>query len=225
MVLTQDGAYRIYSLSVGSAPPSYTQHSLGSEAQEAGVLEAKIYEEGMVALLGSLNFVEVKAWQREGSAGGKVTVLANAGLEEKPSCWCVISPDLSSTRGVEVLIGSGTTILRLDEIDVQDQVGSIARFARSSLTPNASQRIARGPFLSITPSPNGRFLSLLSASPTGPELWVTSSDFARSLSEFDLSNEGETGAPQQVVWCGDNTVVAAWERTVVMVGPFGETLK
>lgn len=57
------------------------------------------------------------------------------------------------------------------------------------------------------------------------QLWVASSDFTRSLSDFDLGNEGENGPPGQVVWCGNNTVVVAWERTVVMVGPFGETLK
>lgn len=77
----------------------------------------------MVALLGNLQFVEVKAWQRaEGGPGGKVTQLANAGLNEPPDCWCVIEPELSNTRGVEVLIGTGATVLRLDEIDVQDQV-------------------------------------------------------------------------------------------------------
>jgi vacuolar protein sorting-associated protein 16 len=124
--LTQDGTYRLYSLSTGSAPPSYTQHSLGPDAQEAGVIEAKIYEEGLVALLGNLAFVEVKGWQKssgEGGVGGKITLLASAGLNEPPSCWCVIPPELSHTRGVEVLIGSGATVLRLDEIDVQDQVG------------------------------------------------------------------------------------------------------
>lgn len=88
------------------------------------------------------------------------------------------------------------------------------------------QRITRGPFLSIVPSPSGHFLSLLSSSQDGKsQLWVTSADFSRSLSEFDLSKEGEQGAPGQVVWCGNNTVVVAWERTVVMVGPFGESLK
>lgn len=88
------------------------------------------------------------------------------------------------------------------------------------------QRITRGPFISIIPSPNGSFFSLLSHPPnSGPQLWVASSDFTRSLSEFDLGGEGESGAPNQVVWCGNNTVVVAWDRTVVMVGPFGETLK
>lgn len=125
VVLTQDGTYRLYALSTGATPPSYTQHTLGPEAQEAGVIEAKIHEEGMVALLASLVFVEVKGWQKtseEGSTGGKVTLLASAGLTEPPGCWCVLTPELSYTRGVEVLIGSGATVLRLDEIEVQDQV-------------------------------------------------------------------------------------------------------
>lgn len=142
VVLTQDGTYRLYTLSTGATPPAYTQHSLGAEAQEAGVLEAKIYEEGMVVLLGSLSFVEVKGWQRTvetGGTGGKVTPLASAGLNEPPSCWCVIPPELSQTRGVEVLIGSGATVLRLDEIEVQDQVRPLCLFAASmrleQLTP------------------------------------------------------------------------------------------
>ena len=45
VVLTQDGTYRLYALSTGATPPSYTQHTLGPEAQEAGVIEAKIHEE------------------------------------------------------------------------------------------------------------------------------------------------------------------------------------
>lgn len=80
----------------------------------------------MVVLLGNLQFVEVKSWQKlEGGPGGKITHLANPGVNEMPACWCVIEPELSNTRGVEVLIGTGSTVLRLDEIDVQDQVGQL----------------------------------------------------------------------------------------------------
>lgn len=112
-----------------------------------------------------------------------------------------------------------------------------------------TQRLTRGPYRSITPSPNGRFLALLTCSPsnptsnaassttTDPLLWVTSSDFARSLSEFSITPEvseevgeqtrgsGSGRGPGAVEWCGSNSVVLGWERTVVMVGPFGETLK
>ena len=109
--------------------------------------------------------------------------------------------------------------------------------------PICEQRLTRGPYRSITPSPNGRFLAILTVPPsppsnsttstaTDPLLWVTSSDFARSLSEFSITpdvSEGERGrgggGPGAVEWCGSNSVVLGWERTVVMVGPFGETLK
>lgn len=82
----------------------------------------------------------------------------------------------------------------------------------------------RGPFRFIVPSPSGRFLALLT---TSSELWVTSLDFSRSLSEFSLLDEapGEPSPIRKIEWCGSNSVVVAWERTVVMVGPFGETLK
>lgn len=143
MILTQDGTYRLYPLtpiSIG-LDSSYTQHSLGSEvAQECGgVLQAKVYEDGLVALLGNLQFVEVKGWAKTSSSGddgnrlssstgnagsgkGKVVPLAQVQLEAVPDCWCVIPSSVSSSRGTEVLIATGQTILRLDEIEVQDQV-------------------------------------------------------------------------------------------------------
>ena len=83
----------------------------------------------MVALLGNLSFIEVKGWEKgplvEGVSegrGGRVGMLAASGLTEPPQCWCIITPDLSQSRGVEVLIATGVTVLRLDEIEVQDQV-------------------------------------------------------------------------------------------------------
>jgi hypothetical protein len=88
--------------------------------------------------------------------------------------------------------------------------------------------VSRGPFSHITPSPNGRFLALITA--TGV-LWVVSTDFARSLSEVDISamggmEEGEGGGiPEQAEWCGDNAVVLRWEGRVVIVGPGGEFLR
>lgn len=52
----------------------YHQFSLGSDASETGVIDARIHETGMAALTGSLSLLEVK-----GFAGAKPLVLANAG--------------------------------------------------------------------------------------------------------------------------------------------------
>lgn len=40
----------------------YSQHSLGTEAAELGIVDAKIHEHGMVALTGSLTLLEIKGW-------------------------------------------------------------------------------------------------------------------------------------------------------------------
>ena len=41
---------------------SYHQHSLGPEASETGVLDARIHPHGLVALTGSLTFLDLKTF-------------------------------------------------------------------------------------------------------------------------------------------------------------------
>jgi hypothetical protein len=132
------------------------------------------------------------------------------GLNELPHAWSVIPPDQSSSGHPEILFSTNTTIITLDALERIDQ------------------RVSRGPFSHILPSPNGRFLALITATGT---LWVVSSDFARSLSDVDISTmggveEGEGGGiPERAEWCGDNAVVLAWEGRVVVVGPSGDCLR
>ena len=57
----------------------YQQYSLGSEAGELGIVDAYIYESGLVAITGSLTLLEVKGWE-----GARPLSLANPG--EKHSC-------------------------------------------------------------------------------------------------------------------------------------------
>lgn len=134
--------------------------------------------------------------------------LKELGLAEAPHSWAIISPDLSQSGHVEILMSIGQSILTLDALERIDQL------------------ISRGPFTHILPSPNGRFLALLTA--TG-SLWVVSSDFARNLSDVNLSDvvDGEQmiGTPDQAAWCGDNAVVLAWKGKVVIIGPSGDYLK
>lgn len=144
IVLTQAGIYRIYALSTTSSSTgsTYSQHSLGPEAQDVGVLEAKIWEDGMVVLLADLTFVAVRNWDSSsstampisqndneessgsngGGRGGRISRLAKYHLQETPHCWCVIPPESSTSGGVEVLISVGVTIVRLDEIEAIDHV-------------------------------------------------------------------------------------------------------
>ena len=54
---------------------------------------------------------------------------------------------------------------------------------------------------------------------------MVSSNFQESYTEYDTTAEGMSGPPQQLVWCGNDTLVMNWEMIVVMVGPFGTVLK
>jgi hypothetical protein len=68
VVLNEEGVYRVHNLQ-----GDYRQFSLGSEAAETGVLDARIWENGLVALTGALTLLEVKGWQ-----GSKPMALAAA---------------------------------------------------------------------------------------------------------------------------------------------------
>ena len=61
--------YRVYDLQ-----GDYQQYTLGGEATELGVIDAQIYDNGLVAIIGNLTLLEVKGWE-----GGKPLTLANPG--------------------------------------------------------------------------------------------------------------------------------------------------
>jgi len=68
-VLNEEGVYRVYDLQ-----GDYHQYTLGGEATELGVIDAHIYDNGLVAMIGNLTLLEVKGWE-----GGKPLTLANTG--------------------------------------------------------------------------------------------------------------------------------------------------
>ena len=57
-------------------------------------------------------------------------------------------------------------------------------------------------------------------------LWVVSTDFQRSMAEFDTSKvPAPTGSVRQLEWCGNDAIIVTWDSLVVLVGPFGDTLQ
>ncbi|KAG2363465.1 vacuolar assembling sorting protein VPS16 [Suillus spraguei] len=199
LVLNEEGVYRLYDLQ-----GDYQQFSLGNEAAELGIIDARIHENGLVALTSSLTLLEVKDWE-----GGRPLALANPGISEPPHSWAVIPPDQSISRHVEVLLSVDATILTVDNLESTDQ------------------RVARGPFLHVSPSPNGKFLALLTFSGL---LWVVSSDFQRELVVLDTSIVGAEGRVNQVEWCGNDAVLVTWNDLACLILPSrdnlaGETLR
>ena len=139
VVLNEEGVYRVYDIQ-----GDYTQHSLGAEAQEAGVVDAVVYETGLVALTGQLSLIEIKGWEGSrpmtlASPGTYTCILDHGrdsrlilpplfiGLSHPPSSWDVLPPDHSISRHVEVLISSEATIISVDNSECIDQVRSPVR--------------------------------------------------------------------------------------------------
>ena len=117
----------------------------------------------------------------------------------------MIPPDLNISRHVEVLLSVDATIHAVDNLESVDQ------------------RLSRGPFTHVSPSPNGKSLALLTFNGV---LWVVSTDFQRNLAEFDTSTVvGAEGPVRQVEWCGNDAILVSWNSLVVLVGPSGETLQ
>lgn len=210
MVLNEEGTYRLFDLQ-----GDYQQYSLGTEAAEMGIVDARLHESGLVALTGSLTLLEVKGWD-----GGRPLTLANpgswqclpfrhrveanTGLAEPPRAWAVIPPDQNVSRHVEVLLSVDSTILAVDNLESVDQ------------------RISRGPFSHVSPSPNGRLLALLNHDGL---LWVVSTDFQRSLAEFNTQTAGADGPVSQVEWCSNDAILVTWNNLAILVGPSGDTLQ
>lgn len=303
VVVLDEGVVRIYTLLTPcpSTPPSahhydsetsnaasyapiaatptcyYVQHTLGPEATETGIVEARIWDHGLVALTGGGRFVDFRfpsqdagddaegIWEEYTQppvpellppvpAPPSSTLAAGPPI---PTAWTFIPPTASASGLLEVLLspppslssastsappsgpsatssgsasGSGTST------PTPPSPGTV--FSLDSVSGATDMRLNRGPFSAIVASPNGKLLALLTAD---KKLWVVSADFQRSLSEFDVtaceayaervqrpSADGpgiaQTGI-RQIQWCGNNTVALAWENEVVMVGPFGDSLR
>ncbi|KAI9621800.1 hypothetical protein H4Q26_015566 [Puccinia striiformis f. sp. tritici PST-130] len=208
--------------------------------EEIGVLDAIIWSDGMVVMRSDFTFVQIKGWpesplsefsdpsenllkeSNEGTpnfhqtdpfsaqrgseaqspqmftpdrSNGKRESIDSGGLTEKPTAWAVIPPHSSSTGIVQILASRSDSIVVIDPMDSTDQ-----RLA------------AKGPFLRIVPSPNGKFLALLTG-PGSPKPYTSGQDFLND------------GPPTQMVWCGGDTIVIAWEKSLLMIGPFGASLR
>jgi hypothetical protein len=121
--------------------------------------------------------------------------------DETVVSWTLIPPADSLSRSVEVLLAIGPTIYVVDASEAEDR------------------GLDKGPFQHISVSPNGRFVALY----TGDgKVWVVSSDFQKRLSEYDTKSHVN---PKDMQWCGNDSVVLAWEDEVHLIGPNGTATK
>lgn len=165
------------------------------------VKEVRFWSTGFVALLRTNRLVAVSRYDepRPKYLADPSPYIEDAVIHS----WAIIPPAYTLSRHVEVLLSTGSTIIVLDPTDAQDQ------------------DLQNGPFTNISVSPNGKYVALYT---TQGKLWVIKADFQDKLSEYD-SGMGSVILPRTVEWCGNDSVVIAWDDEVHMVGPQGHSLK
>lgn len=263
VVLEEGGRYRVYATNSAT----FSSHAIASvvlqqqqqppqPAEGLAVAEAKAYPGGFVVRLNSGAFWDVPL------EGGRLVPLAlppaapapangtssstngTNGQAGKQEAWCVIGADEAPLGVVTVYLSRGKTVYTLDRDEWVDQVRRFLSRPQPvrSASPDPAllplvQRIDKGPFLKLLPSPSGRLLALLlpPTAPTSsssanafPSLWVVSSTFAQSHSTLPpLTLLGLDSPPSNqryeqrklddAQWCANDSVVCSWSWT----GPGG----
>lgn len=191
--------------------------SLAEACEGQRVLQCELFADGFVVLTSAFRLFALLSYERERRT---IVPLADPRLASPPTAMAVLERGLapntaaaaSAAAGLEgprapprcpevLLATASRTILVIDERDAHDQL------------------LASGPFLRLAPSPNGKFIAAFAAS---GKLLVLASDFSRNLSEL---NTQSPRPPRQLVWCGADSLLLPWERLLLMVGPFGDSVK
>ncbi|KFY51994.1 hypothetical protein V496_08707 [Pseudogymnoascus sp. VKM F-4515 (FW-2607)] len=173
----------------------FSQFSLGHGAEEFGVIACRFYSTGFVALLSNNHLISVSRYEEPRP---KLLAVPPDGVVHS---WTLVPPAYTLSRSVEVLLAIGETIYVVDATESEDRMLDI------------------GPFIHISVSPNGKFAALYTES---GKAYVITSDFQNRLSEHD--SKAKT-LPVDLLWCGNDAVVIAWEDEVHLIGPKGSAAK
>ncbi|ETN45012.1 uncharacterized protein HMPREF1541_09888 [Cyphellophora europaea CBS 101466] len=174
----------------------FTPFSLGLEAEEHGVASCRFWSHGFVALLSNNTLVAVSSFREPHSVQQLAAV-----PDGKVYAWSLIPPAYTLSRSVEVLLAIDKTIFVVDATEAEDR------------------GLSDGPFSHVSVSPNGRFAALYTED---GKVWVVGSDFQNKYSEYDSKVKTP---PARLYWCGNDSVILAWEDEIHMVGPNGAAAK
>ncbi|PKA47623.1 hypothetical protein AXF42_Ash014819 [Apostasia shenzhenica] len=172
------------------------QFSMGKECFEQSVVECVFWGNGMVCLTEGNRIFCVSDFKNP-----KPCKLADPALEDYPLCVAVIEPQYTMHGNVEVLLGVGDHVLAVEEDSVQ-QLGA-----------------GVDPLQKMAVSPNGKYLAAFTHD---GRLLVIPTDFSRIISEYSCES---TLPPEQIAWCGMDSVLLYWEDMLLMVGPTGDPVR
>ena len=155
----------------------------------------RFWSNGFVAMLADNHLIAVSHYHEPRP---KLLAIPPASLVHS---WTVISPAHTLSRSVEVLLAIEQTIYVVDSTEAEDRV------------------LSNGPFKYVSVSPNGLYVTLFTED---SKVWIITSDFQNKIGEYE--SRAKT-TPKDVQWCGNDSVLLAWEDEVHMIGPNGTVLK
>ncbi|KAK9823042.1 hypothetical protein WJX81_002597 [Elliptochloris bilobata] len=170
--------------------------SLGGEVAREGVAACCLYGGGLVALTAGLQL-----WAVTDLEEPRPQRLADPRLAGPPHCLAVMEPRHTLSGCIEVLVAAGDGVLVVDADSASEAAAAV------------------GPIHAMAVAPGGQFVAVF----TGDgRLVVLTADFAKNLSEFATQSDAP---PDQLAWCGADSVVLVWEDILLMVGPYGDWVK
>ncbi|GMG99177.1 hypothetical protein Nepgr_001017 [Nepenthes gracilis] len=195
--IVQDGTIYRYNLNAELVEPNI---SLGRDCFEHSVVECLFWGNGVVCINENFQLFCVSDFKNLTPNGG-VIKLADPILEELPLCMTVIEPQYTMSGNVEVLLAVGKHVLLVEEDGVQ-QVG-----------------VGVGPLQKMVVSRNGK---LLASFTHDGRLLVISTDFSQIIFEYSCES---ALPPEQLAWCGMDSVLLYWDDVLLMVGPYGDPVR
>ncbi|XP_059629226.1 protein VACUOLELESS1 [Cornus florida] len=170
--------------------------SMGNECFEHSVVECVFWGNGMVCINEANQVFCIQDFENP-----MPCKLADTNLEELPLCVAVIEPQHTMSENVEVLLGVEDHVLLVEEDGVQ-QLGA-----------------GVGPLQKMVVSRNGK---LLASFTHDGRLLVMSTDFSKIIFEYSCES---ALPPEQLAWCGMDSVLLYWDDMLLMVGPFGDPVR
>ncbi|KAM0858443.1 hypothetical protein ACQ4PT_047830 [Festuca glaucescens] len=167
-----------------------------------GVADA-VFWGGGVAILTEDNRVVVTADIEVDDPHPRELADPGVGEDEQVLCMAVVEPQFVMSGSPEVLLAVGDRVVAVDEDGVQ----------------LLGEALEIGPVQKMAVSPNGK---LLAAFAHDGRLLVIPTDFSRIIFEYECDS---ALPPDQIAWCGLDSVLLYWPEVLLMVGPNGDPVQ
>ncbi|XP_021903569.1 protein VACUOLELESS1 isoform X2 [Carica papaya] len=198
--IVQDGTIFRYNIHAELIEPNV---SMGKECFEQNVVDCVFWGNGVVCVTEAGQLFCVPDFRTM-----KPCKLADIpGMAEDalllPHCLAVMEPQYTMSGNVEVLVAIGDGIVIVEEDGVQ----------------NVEMGDLMGPVQKMVVSPNGKFLALFTHD---GRIIVSDMNFKNLAIDYNCES---ALPPEQIAWCGMDSVLLYWDDMLLMVGPYGDPVR